>query len=175
MSSNLPPLIETFAGQHVLVLGEARLDSYVEGTAGRFCPEAPVPVVTLSGRRDMPGGAANTAVNVRSLGGRVSFLSSVGDDAEGAQVRQALKQRGVPAEHVLVLPDRRTLTKQRVLAGSQILLRLDQGSTGPIDEQAEAALIDRLAALFPQCDAVIVSDYRYGILTPRIIRALADL
>src|SRR5437764_546358 len=175
MNSNLPQLIDAFAGLDVLVLGEAMLDSYLEGTVSRFCQEAPVPIVALAEHRDMPGGAANTAVNVRSLGGRVAFLSVTGDDAEGEQLRAALEARGVATEHVLARPGRRTLTKQRVLAGSQILLRLDQGTTEPIDSDAEGALIERLAELFPRVGAVILSDYRYGVITPRILRALADL
>jgi D-beta-D-heptose 7-phosphate kinase/D-beta-D-heptose 1-phosphate adenosyltransferase len=172
---SLPQLIDAFAGLDVLVLGESMLDNYLEGTVGRFCQEAPVPIVSLAGRRDMPGGAANTAVNVRSLGSRVAFLSVTGDDAEGAQLRTVLAARGVSTEHLLARPGRRTLSKQRVMAGSQILLRLDQGSTEPIDAETENALIGRLADLFPRVAAVIVSDYRYGVLTPRVIRALADL
>src|SRR5262249_42187762 len=72
-------------------------------------------------------------------------------------------------------PGRRTLTKQRVLAAGQLLLRLDQGSTGPLDTATEHALIDALVGLFPRCDAVILSDYGYGILSPPVIQALADL
>src|SRR5947209_7236623 len=139
MSANLPQLIDAFAGRGVLVLGEAMLDSYLEGHTGRFCPEAPVPIITLAGRRDLPGGAANTAANAQALGGRVAFLSVTGDDAEGEALRDALRQRGVSTEHLLVQDGRRTLTKQRVLASGQILLRLDQGSTGLIDEAAEQA------------------------------------
>src|SRR5437763_1194298 len=115
MNTNLPQLIDAFAGLDVLVLGEAMLDSYLEGAVGRFCQEAPVPIVALAGRRDMPGGAANSAVNVRSLGGRVSFLSVTGEDAEGEHLRQALRTRGVSTEHVLTRPGRRTLTQQRVM------------------------------------------------------------
>jgi D-beta-D-heptose 7-phosphate kinase/D-beta-D-heptose 1-phosphate adenosyltransferase len=175
MNPNLPALIDAFAGLNVLVVGEVMLDTYLEGAAGRFCPEAPVPIVTLSGRRDLPGGAANTAVNARGLGARVSLLSAVGADSDGEVLRELLAERGVDTEHVLTHLDRRTLAKQRVIASGQILLRLDQGSTGPLDEETEQALIDRLTSLYPRADAVILSDYRYGILTPRVVRTLADL
>ncbi len=175
MNTTLPALIDRFAGLRVVVLGEAMLDTYLEGVTGRFCQEAPVPIVALSGRRDVPGGAANTAVNVQSLGGQVVFLSVIGPDVEGQTLRQVLAERRVSAEHLLAQPGRRTLTKQRVLASSQLLLRLDQGTTDPINDATEQALLERLAGLFPHCDAVIVSDYCYGIVTPRILRALADL
>jgi D-beta-D-heptose 7-phosphate kinase/D-beta-D-heptose 1-phosphate adenosyltransferase len=81
MCPDLPSLLDAFADLDVLVLGEAMLDSYWDGATGRFCPEAPVPIVNLNGRQDLPGGAANTAANVRSLGARATLLSVVGADA----------------------------------------------------------------------------------------------
>src|SRR5439155_2952839 len=111
MNTSLSQWIDAFAGLRVVVLGEAMLDTYLEGTAGRFCQEAPVPIVTLSGRRDMPGGAANTAVNAHGLGARVSFLSVTGDDAEGDSLRRALRDRGLSTDHLLARPGRRTLGK----------------------------------------------------------------
>jgi D-beta-D-heptose 7-phosphate kinase/D-beta-D-heptose 1-phosphate adenosyltransferase len=155
------------------VLGEAMLDSYLDGASHRLCPEAPVPVVAVSGRRDAPGGAANTAVNVQALGARVSFLSVVGDDAEAGCLRRCLESRGVATEHLLACTGRRTLSKQRVCAAGQLLVRFDQGDTGPMDADCEHQLLGRLAELFSGCDAVIVSDYGYGVLTPAVIAALA--
>lgn len=175
MSTNLQHYIDTFADLNVLVVGEAIVDSYLEGSAGRLCREAPVPIVSVETRNDVPGGAANTAVNVRSLGGRVSFLSVVGDDFEGHLLRQALVERGVPTDDILVQLGRRTLAKHRVVADSQILVRFDQGSVEPVAPQVEQALIDRLVARFADYDAVIVSDYGYGILTTRVIETLAGL
>jgi D-beta-D-heptose 7-phosphate kinase/D-beta-D-heptose 1-phosphate adenosyltransferase len=151
------------------------LDSYLHGTTDRLCREAPVPVVTLQERENTPGGAANTAVNVRSLGGNVAFISVIGDDKEGSWLQRALKECDVATGHLLLHPSRRTLTKVRVMAGSQIMLRLDQGSTAAIDEATEQKVIDRLTVLYPWCDALIVSDYDYGILTPQIIQAIVRL
>jgi D-beta-D-heptose 7-phosphate kinase/D-beta-D-heptose 1-phosphate adenosyltransferase len=175
MDPALSPLLDAFAGLGVLVLGEAMLDTYLEGSAGRFCPEAPVPVVSLTGRQDLPGGAANAAVNARSLGAHVVLLSVVGADPEGQLLRQGLESRGVAAGQLLTQPGRRTLTKQRVMAAGQLLLRLDQGSTDLLDATTERELIGLLAEQFPRHDAVLLSDYQYGILTPAVIRALADL
>lgn len=173
--SSLSQLIDGFARLNVLVVGEAMLDTYLEGTTRRFCPEAPAPIVTLAGRSDVPGGAANTAANARALGGKVSLLSVVGTDTDGELLREVLAQRGVNTACLLSHPGRRTLSRRRVTASGQILLRLDEGSTEPLDRDSEQTLIDKLARLYPEADAVIVSDYRYGILTPRIVRTLADL
>src|ERR687888_50607 len=169
MTTTLPGLIDALAGLDVLVIGEAMLDAYLEGSSSRICQEAPVPVVALSRRLDAPGGAANTAVNLQALGGRARLLSVVGDDHEAGLLRRALADRGLSTDDLLSRPGRRTLAKHRVVAASQLLLRFDQGNTEPIDPDSERALIERLAEHFPHCDAIVVSDYGYGVLTPRII------
>src|SRR5947209_19612026 len=88
-------LIDGFAGARVLVIGDAMLDAYLIGTADRVCREAPVPVVALGERQDVPGGAANTAANVAGLGGSAAFVAVIGDDPEGARLREALAAGGV--------------------------------------------------------------------------------
>ncbi|HWE39405.1 MAG TPA: D-glycero-beta-D-manno-heptose 1-phosphate adenylyltransferase [Isosphaeraceae bacterium] len=175
MKTALRPWIDAFAGLEVTVIGEAMLDTYLEGTSGRLCREAPVPIVALSGRRDAPGGAANTAANARALGAKVRLISVVGDDPEGAVLRRLLADRGVIVDELLADPGRTTLAKNRVVAGSQLLVRFDQGSTGPIGPEAEEHILRRLAEAVPRSDAVIISDYGYGILTPRVVAALASL
>lgn len=175
MQTTLSRLIDAFTGLNVVVIGDAMLDSYLEGSTARLCQEAPVPVVTLSNRKNSPGGAANTAVNLRSLGGQVTFLSVVGNDLEGKLLREALEERGVSTERILTQTQRQTLAKHRVIASGQMLVRFDQGSTHSIDAETEQALIDSLTLLYPSCDAVIISDYGYGILTPRVIEAIANL
>lgn len=175
MSTDILTLLDSFAGLRALVIGEAMLDRYLEGTAGRFCREAPLPVVTVADHKDLPGGAANTAANVRSLGGCVKFLSAVGTDAEGDAVCQELTVRGVDTGGVVRCPARRTLAKQRLVADGQVLMRFDQGTTAALDADAEQVLLDRITELFPASDAIIVSDYGYGVLTLRIVAALAEL
>lgn len=175
MSLDLLHLIDTWNSLTVLVLGDAMLDAYLNGHADRLCRDAPAPVVALDQQQDVPGGAANTATNLVSLGGRSVFLSVIGADREGDRLQQALSQHGVATADLIRSSQRSTLAKQRIMAGSQILARLDQGSVEAIDLDLEQQVIDRLIEQFPQCDAVIVSDYHYGILTPRIIRILAEL
>lgn len=175
MNSNIGSLIDNFSDIDVLVVGEAILDSYLQGPSERLCREAPVPIVDVSERTDAPGGAANTAVNVRSLGGRVTLLSIIGDDQEGGRLQQALLRRDVPTEHLIVNPWRRTLAKHRVVAESQLTVRFDQGDTEPVNGDTEEQLLDRLTLLFPRHDAVVISDYGYGIFTPRVITRIAEL
>ncbi|MCA1668377.1 MAG: D-glycero-beta-D-manno-heptose 1-phosphate adenylyltransferase [Thermomicrobia bacterium] len=166
-------LIDAFAEARILVIGDAMLDAYLVGTANRVCREAPVPVVALAERQDVPGGAANTAANVASLDGNVTFLSVVGDDAEGGRLRDALATCGVDCGAVHTEHNRRTLAKHRVVAGSQVLVRFDQGDMSPMSPCTEQAVIDHLIRHYARYDAVIVSDYAYGVLTPRVIETLA--
>lgn len=175
MTTDLLHLIDDWQSLTVLVIGDAILDSYLNGHSDRLCREAPAPVVAIQQRQDMPGGAANTAANIASLGGRAWFLTAIGTDTAGDLLQQVLEQRGVSAAHLLKRAERSTLAKQRVLASSQIVVRLDQGSVEPIATDLEQEMIDRVEVLFPQCQAVIVSDYGYGVVTPRLIQTLAEL
>jgi D-beta-D-heptose 7-phosphate kinase/D-beta-D-heptose 1-phosphate adenosyltransferase len=175
MTPKLPRLIDRFRRLNVLVIGEAILDTYLEGTTDRLCREAPVPIVALSSRQDAPGGGANAAAGARALGAHVRFLSVVGDDRGGETIGRSLAERGINTGDLVRDSRRATLTKTRVVAGSQLLVRFDQGSTVAADPDTERELIDRLRRAFAGCEAVIVSDYGYGILTTRVIRELAAL
>lgn len=171
----LTRILASFQDVRVLVIGEAILDTYSGGSARRLCREAPVPVVSVEERQDAPGGAANTAVNVRTLGGDVVFLSVIGGDGEGQILTQALASQGVSPANVLVQPGRRTLHKHRICAGSQMLLRVDSGDTAPVDREREDEVIEQLEELAPRRQAIVVSDYGYGVLTPRVTSALARI
>jgi D-beta-D-heptose 7-phosphate kinase/D-beta-D-heptose 1-phosphate adenosyltransferase len=132
-------------------------------------------VVAVTQREHYPGGGANTAVNVRSLGAHVQFLAVVGEDPEGYLLQQALEKNQVSTAHIIASPQRLTLAKQRVVSGSQLVVRFDQGSITPIEGELEAEFIRRLEELYPQADAVIVSDYAYGIITPDVLKTLKRL
>jgi D-beta-D-heptose 7-phosphate kinase/D-beta-D-heptose 1-phosphate adenosyltransferase len=175
MGHLLSSTLHAFAGLRVLVVGEAMLDSYLEGHTRRVCREAPVPVVDVDSRHDVPGGGANAAVNAAMLGAQVTFLSVVGDDDEAERLGAALEALGVEAEGLLRDEGRRTLVKQRVLAGGQIVLRLDTGSAHELAPEIEDRLCARLRDAWFDADAVIISDYGYGILTARMIDEIADL
>jgi D-beta-D-heptose 7-phosphate kinase/D-beta-D-heptose 1-phosphate adenosyltransferase len=175
MTSTLQAALREFAGLRLVVVGEAMLDSYLEGRAAKLSREAPVPVVSVERRIDAPGGAANAAVNARALGAEVDLVSIVGDDEEAARLREAMRERDVDDGNVLAEPDRRTLAKQRVVASGQILLRFDTGSTAPPGVAAEDALIDRLLEAGRDADGILVSDYAYGVVGDRVVAALLEL
>lgn len=168
-------IIEAFKNRKLLVLGEAMLDSYLHGTSERLSQEAPVPIVDIHESHHVPGGAANTAVNLRSLGAQVIFLSAIGDDETGNKLLDSLKEKQVSTVHLVRAPGRGTLAKQRILSGSQVVVRFDQGSTTPLDPESETRLIEQLKILFKECDGLVISDYNYGIMTPRLLEVLEYL
>lgn len=174
-NTTLANVIDHWKSLTVLVIGDVMLDSYLVGSSDRLCQEAPVPVVTVHQRQDSPGGAANTAANVANLGAKVFLLSVIGRDPEGERLQHVLTESKVTSEALITSYDRRTLTKQRVIADHHLVVRFDHGSTESLSPALEQQVIDRLIQLFSGCDAVIISDYQYGILTPRIIQVLATL
>ena len=172
--TGLADLLDRFADLSVVVVGDAMLDVYLEGPAQRLCREAPVPVVQLDRRADLAGGAANTAVNVGQLGADVRLVSVIGRDGEGERLRDTLEASGVRTETLVTRKERRTLSLNRVVAGAQILVRFDDGSREPIDEEAEDALVGCLQAALSRADAVILSDYGNGVITPRVVEVLRE-
>ncbi len=175
MTSIIPDLIDLFKSLKVLVIGEAMVDTYIDGAVRRVCKEAPCPVVDVAGMERAPGGAANTAVNIRSMGAEVAFLSVIGDDAEGENLRKLLNAADVDTAGLIVERGRSTLVKSRVSGGPQMLLRFDQGTTAPVGRSVESELIRRVSDLFAQVDSVVVSDYGYGLLTPASIGGIERL
>jgi D-beta-D-heptose 7-phosphate kinase / D-beta-D-heptose 1-phosphate adenosyltransferase len=174
-STYLGKQISMFQNIKVLTLGEAILDSYLIGNTERLCREAPVPIVDIRDRRDVPGGAAHAAVNVATLGGQSIFLTVLGEDAAGSTLLQSLRERGVNTDHIIFDAHHQTLIKQRITSGEQIVVRCDQGSTDTIRPELEQQLVAQLENLAAECDVILVSDYAYGIITPVIVDALVRL
>jgi rfaE bifunctional protein kinase chain/domain len=168
-------VLSRFAGCPVLVVGDLMLDEFVWGQVSRISPEAPVPVVEVSRRSFVPGGAANTAANVGSLGGKPIVAGVVGDDPDGARVCELLKSQGVETGPVVRDPGRPTTTKTRVIAHSQQVVRIDHERPGPIPEATEAALLARIAEVMPTVRGCVVSDYGKGVATPSFTAKLIAL
>jgi rfaE bifunctional protein kinase chain/domain len=173
-------LIEAFQGKTVLALGDLIADEYVHGKPGRISREAPVLILRFVSEELRLGGAANASHNLHTLGARVVPLGVVGDDAPGSALRAMFGDLGVPTEGVFTAAERITPVKTRILAGGylatrQQIVRVDREPVGAIPPAAEAALLDRLAAWGSRADAVVLSDYGYGTITPRLLDAVRAL
>jgi len=169
------PTVRHFGSRRILVVGDALLDAYLHGHATRICKEAPVPVVEAEYRTVAPGGAANTAANVASLGGQVCFLAVVGTDPASKSLRQELKARGVDDANLLVDEARSTVHKLRILADGQYLVRFDEGDCQPLSRETRRRFLERFRALFAAYDTIIISDYHSGVVGPALIETLAEL
>ena len=169
------PTVRSFAGRQVLVVGDALLDAYLHGHATRVCAEAPVPVVEARYKTVAPGGAANTAANVASLGGQVCFLSVVGTDEASRVLRRELRARGVSDGYLITDPERSTVHKLRILANQQYLVRFDEGDSRPLSRETRRRFLERFRELFQSHDTVIISDYHSGIVGPALIETLTAL
>lgn len=167
-------LLRAFPGGRVVVVGDAMLDVFVFGEVTRISPEAPVPVVRVTRQTERLGGAANVALNVKSLGGRVSLVGVVGDDFFGAHLASAAKKGGVEARLVR-LRGRPTTVKTRIMAHRQQMVRTDREETEPIDARVEGKLLAQVAKVLKKGSALIVSDYQKGVVTRGFMRALMRL
>ncbi|HEY8037226.1 MAG TPA: bifunctional D-glycero-beta-D-manno-heptose-7-phosphate kinase/D-glycero-beta-D-manno-heptose 1-phosphate adenylyltransferase HldE [Methylobacter sp.] len=150
-----------FGRARIIVIGDVMLDRYWSGQAARISPEAPVPVVRVKAIEDRVGGAGNVALNIAKLGGKVTLLGVVGDDAEGDAIRRLLEAEGVVCDFV-VERKIRSICKLRVMAQHQQLIRLDFEETSlKFDSDV---LLAKLAEHLPKNDTVVFSDYGKGTL-----------
>ncbi len=168
-------VVRGFQGLRALVVGDAMLDSYLEGTATRLCKEGPVPVVRKLSEERAPGGAANAAANLAALGAEVRFVGLVGADDAGARLRAALRRRGVDDAGLVEDEAVATLPKLRVIANGQYVVRFDEGETTDATAAGQAALLGRAADAFAGCDLVVVPDYGYGVASDAMIALLREL
>jgi D-beta-D-heptose 7-phosphate kinase/D-beta-D-heptose 1-phosphate adenosyltransferase len=157
--------LQRFSAARVGVLGDLMIDRFVYGEVERISPEAPVPVVAVRRRVTQPGGAANTAVNVLSLGGQLRLFGVLGDDAAAAEVLELLRRRGADTAGVQLAPGRASTVKTRVVARSQQVVRFDEEDTSPLPGTVGAALLASLRAALPGLDLLVISDYAKGVVS----------
>lgn len=165
----LPTILDRFPSQRVLVVGDVILDHYIRGSVSRTSPEAPVPILAVEGEEYLPGGAANVAMNVVSMGGRVDLVGLAANDGPGDQLRELFAATpGLKASLVAEkgLP---TITKTRCMAQGQQMLRLDREEVRPPKPATFDRLRRQLTKLLDRATGVILSDYGKGLLQPEFI------
>src|SRR5256884_9785344 len=161
----LAALLKKMAECRIVVVGDAMLDIYLAGDAERISPEAPVPVVTVRGRRYALGGAANVAANVATIGAECRLVAVIGDDARGDSLRTELAQNRLADRHIVVAAARPTTSKTRVTARGQQVVRIDEEVEDPIAPRAANQLLGQLDAAMADGGAEIIEDYNKGTLT----------
>jgi D-beta-D-heptose 7-phosphate kinase/D-beta-D-heptose 1-phosphate adenosyltransferase len=162
---------DKFNEVRVLCVGDVMLDRFVAGHVKRISPESPVPILSISGTASFPGGAANVARNVASLGGICTLVGVVGKDAVAHELRETLTAiEGLRCEFC-VTPGRPTSEKIRFVAQGQHMLRADAEVTDPIDGRTAAELLESVDRLAPAHDVMVLSDYAKGVLSDEVVRS----
>jgi D-beta-D-heptose 7-phosphate kinase/D-beta-D-heptose 1-phosphate adenosyltransferase len=158
-----------------LVIGDYLLDTYTTGRVKRVSPEAPVPVLEVVSREARAGGAGNVVLSLMALGAEVVAVGRVGADAEGDELKESLKKEGVDLEGLLVEEHYRTPVKNRLIANSQQLLRVDREIIAPISPLFEAKVLEFVTLWIQKADVIAFSDYAKGFLTPTLLSSIISL
>lgn len=166
-------LIDDFAGTRVAVFGDLIVDEFIYGQISRVSREAPVLILDYDSTEIVPGGAGNAANNVAALGGTAVALGVAGQDEPGTRLVEAMS-RSIDVAGIVRSRVMRTPTKTRILAGGvhsakQQVVRIDRSARPPFDGEDRRAAEVRLNALMARCDALLVSDYGSGLVTPSVV------
>lgn len=165
-------LFNRFSPSKVLVVGDLILDDYTFGKVKRISPEAPVPIVRVEKSEEKPGGAANVALNLASLGCEVYISGRIGEDDSGRKIVAMLQASGINTSGIVVEKGFQTPTKRRVIADRQQLMRLDYEEVKEISPKTQKELNDFFIDRASLLDVVAVSDYGKGLLTPSLLQQL---
>ena len=176
-------IVRRFAGQKIVVVGDAIADKFVHGSISRVSREAPVFILRHEQTQTLPGGAANCAMNLVALGANVSLISLLGDDESGNELLAKLQSAGVNIQRLIVSKKLQTTTKVRILAGhshsnKQQVIRIDYEGAPLNDEEIRTAILNQLEQAITDGKAVVISDYNYDVIDTRaaaLIRKLTDV
>jgi rfaE bifunctional protein kinase chain/domain len=168
-------LIQRMRSSRVAVVGDIMLDRYLIGDTDRLSPEAPVPVVTVAQRHAALGGAANVAANVAALGARCLLVGVVGDDGDGAAIRQELAVARLEDRFVLTIAGRPTTSKTRIVARGQQIVRIDDEVDSLLEGQDLTRLVAAARDALADADALLLEDYNKGALSPALIVAVMEV
>jgi D-beta-D-heptose 7-phosphate kinase/D-beta-D-heptose 1-phosphate adenosyltransferase len=166
-------LLKRFSRVQVLVIGDLMLDRYIWGQVERISPEAPVPVVRVTRESTHAGGAGNVVANAQALGGNVMACGIVGRDQAGRRLVQELSGTGAGVAGVVASQAATTISKTRIIAQSQQVVRLDREQGHEIDGRVRARVRAFVQRQLENCDVVVVSDYGKGVIDAELLNLLA--
>jgi len=175
--SRAEEILHTVRDRRVVVLGDLMLDEFVWGDVTRISPEAPVPVVDIRRESVHLGGAANVLANLISLGAKGFVVGVTGDDAAGTRLRDAICEcnKEQPRDYLLLDQSRPSTVKTRIIAHNQLVVRADRENRQPVNGKVEQKIIEVLLSALDHADALVISDYDKGVVTPRILSTILPL
>ena len=177
--NRLAKIVAGFLGKRIVVIGDAIADQFIYGEISRVSREAPVFILRHEHTETTPGGAGNCAANLAALGAKVELISVLGSDEPGKILYSKLREAGVGCDGVTVSADRRTTTKVRVLAGQihstrQQVIRIDYDNEPDFSPELKEVLSADITRLLTGAEAVIISDYNYGVANPETAELVRD-
>jgi len=167
--------IESFATKRVLVIGDVMLDRFIWGNVARISPEAPVPVVNVEQEAVYPGGAANVARNLVPFAAEVLMVGRVGTDRDGRILDDILKEGRIGTSGIFHTPDCETITKTRIIARKQQVVRFDRERILPISREHVEFVRDFVGDQVGSLDGLIISDYGKGCITQELVDAVLSV
>jgi D-beta-D-heptose 7-phosphate kinase/D-beta-D-heptose 1-phosphate adenosyltransferase len=172
--SRLERILDRASSRRITVIGDLMLDEFVWGKVGRISPEAPVPVVEVTGESFHPGGAANVARNLREFVDRVAIIGLLGKDRSGQQLRELLSEQKIDISNTVEEATFRTIVKTRIIARHQQVVRVDREQfIGPSVRQIQE-VVAAVRKNIPGTDAIIFEDYGKGFLSTELVSQIAD-
>jgi len=168
-------LINGFSRLKVLIIGDLMIDSYTWGKVSRISPEAPVPVVNVIRRESRLGGAGNVVLNISSLGATAVICSVIGDDAPGRELQKIILDANLSTDGLIVEPGRMTTVKERIIAGSQQVVRVDSETENSISLSSQQALLAHIKDSMSDVDVIIFEDYDKGVLSAELIQSVISM
>jgi D-beta-D-heptose 7-phosphate kinase/D-beta-D-heptose 1-phosphate adenosyltransferase len=167
--------LDHLSDYRVAVIGDVMLDCYLSGSVSRISPEAPVPVMRVTEERAVPGGAANVAANLASLGVGVKLVGLAGQDAARDELVALLERMGdIDCTGIAAFPGRRTTRKLRVIGAHQQIVRVDHEDAFPCSDEVEEHFLAVISKAIDAADVIILSDYGKGVCSDRAIRTVID-
>lgn len=167
-------LISQFQNIPVLVIGDVMIDAYLFGNVDRISPEAPVPIVTVNKKESRLGGAANVALNLVALGAKPILCSIIGNDFEGKELVNLLKQNNIDESGIVQSNERVTTVKTRVISQNHQMLRIDNEVSDNVTSTQTNLLIEKIKPLLANVKIVIFEDYDKGVITNELITEITE-
>ncbi len=169
-------LFDSFNDLNVLIIGDVMVDSYLWGNVDRISPEAPVPVVSITKRENRLGGAANVALNIKSMGANPILCSVVGDDTKGDEFVALLDDQLMDSSGILKIRNRVTTTKFRVIGNNIQLLRVDEEVDHDLDKDDKERLFGKFLEIIEKqnVDVIIFQDYDKGVIDDELISKVVN-
>jgi rfaE bifunctional protein kinase chain/domain len=172
--TRLKQILDRASSRRITVIGDLMLDEFVWGKVGRISPEAPVPVVEVTGESFYPGGAANVVRNLREFVDRVAIIGLLGKDRSGQQLRELLSEQKIDTSNAVEEATFHTIVKTRIIARHQQVVRVDRETfVGPSAAQIEE-VVAGVRKNIPETDAIIFEDYGKGFLSTELVSQIAD-